>query len=71
MEPHTTRYSPFRSCFPLCEWCWPRLTVEERMPYYLKLFLVWEKNEIESGIPIGVTWPEIERAVTNEQATIH
>lgn len=28
-------------CFPLCEDCWKELTIEERLPYYEKLWETW------------------------------
>jgi hypothetical protein len=28
-------------CFPLCEWCWSRLTIDERLPYYHRLIEAW------------------------------
>jgi hypothetical protein len=30
------------ACFPLCEKCWAKLTVEEREPYYWKLLRLWD-----------------------------
>lgn len=33
-----------RGCFPLCERCWQELTIEERLPYYEKLWDGWVKQ---------------------------
>jgi len=35
---HFTEYTPSRSCFPLCKTCWAELTIQERLPYYRKLY---------------------------------
>ncbi len=38
---HSTQYEEGRGCFPLCEYCWSDMTVEERWPYYEELWLSW------------------------------
>ena len=38
---HTTPYDATSGCFPLCEDCWLELGVEERVPYYIDLWLKW------------------------------
>lgn len=43
-------------CFPLCEFCWKNLTVEERLPHYQKLVLnTWGENAGE--------WQKVRKAV--------
>lgn len=40
-EHHLTPYDEGGGCFPLCEWCWSRLTPAERRPYYERLMAHW------------------------------
>lgn len=51
-----------RGTFALCEWCWPRTTVEQRVAYAEELvFGVWPAG----GTPLDrceADWPAIERA---------
>lgn len=55
--------------FPLCEHCWSDLTIEERLPYYRKLYESWLKTApptLPDGTPyheFNMTWEEIEAAV--------
>lgn len=50
VEPHRTRYTDSRACFPLCEQCWAGLTPETRMPYYEQLIDLRErKGSLEPG----------------------
>jgi hypothetical protein len=62
-EPHNTPYQftysdqlPLRECFPLCEECWQELSIEERLPYYRKLWVIWQTGDIEQ-------WLLMEKAV--------
>lgn len=41
---HITDYRDGSGCFPLCEWCWVRLTPEQRLPYYMQLMDLWESE---------------------------
>lgn len=42
-EPHLVEYAPGRGVFVVCEWCWPRTSVEERLRYAADLvFCRWE-----------------------------
>ena len=52
---HSTQYTSSCGMFPLCESCWVELTIEDRLPYYRKLFDRWERNE--------TIWNSIESAV--------
>ena len=56
---HSTQYDGQRGCFPLCVLCWDALTVDERMPYYHRL---WESWDTEDDPP----WHMIQAAVLNE-----
>lgn len=38
---HTTYYASDSGCFPLCADCWKKLTPEERLPYYQRLYIGW------------------------------
>jgi len=60
-EPHSTRYTLRSGMFPLDEWCWSRLTTQERLPYYRKLWESWEKET-----PGYASWADIESAVLAE-----
>jgi len=56
---HITSYANTGGCFPLCTWCWNRLTIEERLPYYKSLvYDVWEDNKEND-----VKWSLIKKAV--------
>lgn len=56
---HQTDYTPTAGCFPLCEWCWQRLTPQERLPYYRQLWNSWElRGSVEDR-----DWNAIEQAV--------
>ena len=42
VEPHSTQYTPFSACFPLCEDCWSLLgNPEARIEYYKMLIDSW------------------------------
>lgn len=61
---HSTPYSRWASCFPLCNACWALLSPEMRLPYYAMLFAVWcgqSPNDIDELF--AETWPAIKVAV--------
>lgn len=63
---HVTNYSPGCGCFPLCEPCWKELTIEDRLPYYRKLYEQWLRDDyrfFDNHTP--ETWNQIEQAVRN------
>ncbi len=64
---HTTNYTEGLGCFPLCQKCWGELSPKERLPFYKKLLLKWQKGEPKdhNGISWQQTWKEIEKAVLN------
>jgi len=51
--------------FPLDEWCWSRLTPQERVPYYKELWLSWIKPVIKPSLVSNniPSWKDVERAV--------
>jgi len=53
---HCTEYYDKTSCYPLCEYCWKSLSVEQRLPYYRALW-------IETGGMAKSRWEDLERAV--------
>jgi len=71
---HATNYTETSGMFPLCEGCWSKLSPEERLPYYRKLWDSWNHggfwiqyadgtwHEWEAPEP----WPVIEKAVLAE-----
>lgn len=59
-EPHLTRYTEDSSCFPLCECCWKRLTIEQRIPHYWGLAREWDRWTPGSSSELG---PLMEDAV--------
>ena len=60
VERHITSYSSRRGCFPLCEGCWRKLTIDERMRHYRALWCRW----IAKGMPRPeAEWNLIEAAV--------
>jgi len=55
VKPHSTMYNNGHGCFPLCEQCWERMTVEQRLPAYRWLvFDLWGEPDL---------WPAVETAV--------
>lgn len=42
---HDTKWNERNSCFPLCEDCWSELTVEERLPHYVRLWSEWKTDD--------------------------
>ena len=55
-QSHYTDYTPYHGCSPLCEHCWSRLTPEERLPYYRKLYddeWAWNSLWIEKAVLEG------------------
>jgi hypothetical protein len=42
---HSTPYTRARSCFPLCEPCWSKLTPAQRLPYYERLMDKWDEDQ--------------------------
>lgn len=44
---HSTKYSSYKGCFPLCEDCWEEMSVQERMPYYISLMDEWNADPAE------------------------
>ncbi len=59
VKEHSTRYTMYNGCFPLCEDCWSKLTPEKRLYYYKKLFNKWKRN----GYVDDSIWKDIEKAV--------
>lgn len=57
-EAHYTNYIERKDCFALCEWCWSKLTIEERIGYYRRLHSSW----VRAGDTRNI-WPNIEKAV--------
>ena len=55
---HSTHYSEWSGCFPLCEECWSELTPETRLPFYQRLYTEWQRQGYS-----GDDWQAIERAV--------
>lgn len=62
-EGHTTKISPFESCFALCEKCWEDLSPEERLPFYKALFEKWQGDEISRKEAPPEKWQKIKTAV--------
>lgn len=58
---HVTTYTEGRGMFPLCETCWSKLTVEERIPYYVQLWEEWNRKDLP-----GLTVEDIRAAVIAE-----
>lgn len=56
VQEHVTNYRLALGCFPLCEWCWRRLTPQERLPYYQALWQRWDGKD-------GKEWADIQSAV--------
>lgn len=55
---HATPYTNNSAgCFPLCEDCWSELSIEERLPHYMRLVDSWEAF----GYPPNYheTWDEL------------
>lgn len=50
---HTTQYTEWNSCFPLCESCWKELTPKERLPFYERLVKEWVKSYENQNIEIS------------------
>ena len=44
VEGHYTKYSEVYGCFPLCEKCWPKLSIAERLPHYKALVAKWREQ---------------------------
>lgn len=71
---HITDYMEGRGCFPLCERCWSELTPEQRLPWYRKLWDVWNYGGFWHQWHDGswhvseacVEWDVIKRAVLEE-----
>lgn len=59
VEHHTTMYTTYSGCFPLCEVCWGNLTPETRLPFYRDLWLGWK----DQADDVGKNWGAIEAAV--------
>src|SRR6266699_2498920 len=43
---HSTNFSDSEGCFPLCEFCWSRMTPDQRLPFYEYLINEWQQQEI-------------------------
>jgi hypothetical protein len=54
---HTTKYSDWGGCFPLCEACWSELSLVQRLPYYRDLVDFW----MSKGYPDhnGQSWDDL------------
>jgi hypothetical protein len=48
-DPLIDGFSYSRACFPLCEGCWARLTIAERIPYYESLVGWWTLGALDAG----------------------
>ncbi len=55
---HSTSFNETWGAFPLCERCWRKLTITERLPYYL----VWRKENV-AWVDSITSLTEIESAV--------
>lgn len=62
VEHHNTLITKTMSCFPLCVNCWPELTVDQRIPFYRRLWESWRDGP--GGVDIS--WEFIEAAVRDE-----
>lgn len=62
---HYTQYTNHSGCFPLCQMCWEDLTIEQRLPHYLNLYLQWRSEGFDTcnGVPWEQVWIEMESAV--------
>ena len=62
---HYTHYTKSNACFPLCEHCWQRLTIEERWPYYVDLWKHWKGygNKDHNGTSWQELYDMIKKAV--------
>ncbi len=61
VEEHTTYYSHYRGCFPLCEICWQAMTPTQRVAFYWRLHRNWRWSKFEQE------WPSIKTAVLQGQ----
>lgn len=59
VEHHSTPYTEWSACFPLCEKCWSELTPETRLPFYKQLWRRW----LDDMDRDPSDWCAIERAV--------
>jgi hypothetical protein len=53
-------------CFPLCERCWADLATYERMPYYMRLWRIWQADGSLDEMNLATQaarWKAIEDAV--------
>jgi len=62
---HLTRCNDQGGCFTLCQMCWEDLTIEQRLPHYLSLYLQWRSEGFatKNGVPWEQVWKEMESAV--------
>lgn len=60
---HSTAYCDWSGCFPLCELCWQELSIEERLPYYRRLWHSW--MSCDGTETTEETWKLMEQAVRN------
>lgn len=65
MNYHSTRFSKSEGCFPLCQYCWERLTPTERLPFYRTLLEDWKRygDPDHNGTSWDDLWDMIEIAV--------
>jgi hypothetical protein len=56
---HTTMITSEHGMFPLCQKCWQETSVEDRLPFYRKLWDRWERS---------FTWEDVSAAVRREKA---
>lgn len=66
--PHVTSYTPQYGIFPLCERCWSKLDIPDRVGWYRRLWEAWladAKAEDDTGrqLDLHVRWPLILAAV--------
>lgn len=60
VKEHTTYYGSGAGCFPLCQMCWEMLNPNQRLPFYERLFMEWERQGCDRDENV---WNSIKDAV--------
>lgn len=64
LTPFSEREGLSEGGYPLCEWCWSHLTVDERLPYYQQLIEDWRPIRDREAFWFSDDWEDdIIRAV--------
>lgn len=63
VEPHFTQYDEHQTCFSLCEKCWEKLTIKERVPFYETLHIQKQHDSQLDAEKTEHDWALIVRAV--------